>query len=251
MKFDRRQFIALGATSLIAGCIGDSDSDDEGANGNNDPNNNSSTSNNEEGNNDSEGESENTGEPSIEITNHELVTYEGEYDDRVYAHGWIENSGDAVSGFVEGEAVFYDDSGEELGVETSSLIGVPAGDTWEVFIEYFGDGSPSDYDFDASHDSGTTPSYGVPSAELVDSSLDTTGNVKITGTVENTSDASIDYVEANPHFYAENGNLLWRGMTNVTELGAGETWEFSNDFLYNGVAEIEDRVTDYEVRIQS
>lgn len=188
-------------------------------------------------------------EPALELTDHEMVTYEGEYSDDIYVRAWIDNNGDAPSGLVQPEAVFYDADGNELDASSTSIIGLPAGDTWEAFIWYLGDGAPSDYEVDYSHDSSSIPEYGVPGAELVESSLDTTGTVTVTGSIRNTTDSTIDYVQVSPHFYAQNGNLIWIGLGNVTDLAGGETWEFSVDFLFDTPA-IEDRISDHTVRIQ-
>lgn len=188
------------------------------------------------------------GPPEVAVESSELTTIEGDTFDHTVVHAEVSNTGGAVSGLIEVEAVFYDDGGEELDANSNVLPALPAGDTWEVYVQYLGSESPADYEVDLAHDSSTQPDWGVEGAEVVESTLDASGDVKVNGTVKNTSESTIDYLEVVPYFYAENGNLLGVSLSNETDLEAGATWEFSTSFLV-GIDKVADRVSDHEVHL--
>lgn len=184
----------------------------------------------------------------VSVLDHELVTFEGKYSEDVYVRATVENAGDGYAGLLEPAAEFLDADGEVIDDGSMAMQGLPPGDTWDAYVRYVGSESPSDYNFSLAHDSSFTPEYGVEGAEVLESTLDTVSDVKVTGTIENTGDGTFDYLEAKPHFYAEDGTLLWIGLTNVTDLGPGETWDFSNRLPFSTEA-IADRAADHLVKL--
>lgn len=56
----------------------------------------------------------------------------------------------------------------------------------------------------------------------------------VEGKVKNVTDSTLDYLEVEVKFYDKDGNRIGDNFTNVEDLGAGKTWEFSLMFLEDG-----------------
>jgi hypothetical protein len=51
------------------------------------------------------------------------------------------------------------------------------------------------------------------------------------GTAANNRSNTVSYLEANAKFYNSDGSILTTNWTNVTDLAAGESWQFELDSL--------------------
>ncbi len=69
----------------------------------------------------------------------------------------------------------------------------------------------------------------------------------VRGTVINNAETLIDYAEIKIHYRNADGELIGDGMTNTTDLGAGEEWLFKT--LFNG--DDPGAVDDYDVKINA
>lgn len=243
---DRRQFLASMGTGmvLLAGCTSEGEEpayETEKTGGSSDSGESGQelTSTTEA---DTEKEEEGTGEAKATVLGSELTKEEGEFSTDVYVMGEIENTGDTRLGYVEASAKFYD--GEENLVDTgmSNMIDLAPDEIWEPYVSYLG----SDADQIESHEMLVEyreflSSQNLENAELVDHELEVSEDEAIvTGHVENTGDSSLDYVEARAKFYSKEGNVIGTAMTNVTDLGAGETWKFdASMILFDGMSEVD------------
>ena len=65
-----------------------------------------------------------------------------------------------------------------------------------------------------------------PSFQLISSQLEyENGMSQVTGEVKSLE--KIDYLEASAKFYNADGKVIYSSMTNILDLGAGETWDFT------------------------
>ena len=67
----------------------------------------------------------------------------------------------------------------------------------------------------------------------------------VEGTVENTGDESIDYVEVRVEFYDDEGVRIEDGIDNTEDLDGGEQWRF--DVVYLG--DDPEAVEDYDIEV--
>lgn len=231
----RRHFLAatgVGLTPTIAGC-GETTEDIEG--GSRDetdtPGDGDQAALEETTETPTEGDEEPAGEPSLEITNHEMQTVEDDFWTDVYVEANIENTGDGRSGNIELQADWYDADGNYLGNDTAWLITLHPDETWEARVYYLGSDAEEieDYEIEGefSQPGGKLNPEGL---ELLSSEMsirEDDGDVEVRGEVENTSGDDQDYVAAIAKISDDSGVVLGDDFTNVTDLREGETWRFS------------------------
>lgn len=93
----------------------------------------------------------------------------------------------------------------------------------------------------ASGDSGDASPLRLDAHTLAESPL---GNAHVTGTVTNTGDDEVPYVQVDARVYDEEGTRLGDGMDNATDVAPGETvgFEVRTTAAYDAVA-------DYDIEV--
>lgn len=235
---ERRKLLLGGGiafTTLLAGCSSDGTEDMEGGNG---------SDNNTSGNG-SNGNS--SGEANPEISGHELTVSEGQYSTEAYVEATVENTGDASSGNIQLTVDWYDTDENYLDNSSSVLVSLGAGETWEARIPYIGSNAADVDSYEINGEfaerSGDEPDHLTPNDVEMEVSED---EAIVTGTIENTSDATEGYVAAVAKFYDGDGVVLGDNYTNVTDLPAGESWSFEITWFSLARAS---RVDDFELSV--
>lgn len=189
-----------------------------------------------------------SGDPSVEIVEHELVTEEGDYSTDVYVNARVENTGDAASGMIELTADWYDGEENYLDNTTSYLETLPAGEVWNPHILYLGSSPENVAAHELNGDFTLEPvDFSPDGLELAnDELLAGEDEVLVRGEVKNNTGGEAGYIQAVATFYNAEGEIIRDNYTNVTNVPDGETWSFEVQmFDLRRAGEVED----YQVRI--
>lgn len=254
---ERRKFLATAMLATIAGCSGDDteEMDDQAdddttqtettAEGEDETETEDETATTED---DEDDESDSSGEPSLEITDHELVVEEGDYTTDAYVAATVENTGDAPSGPVELIVDWYD--GDENYVDNDSwyLQSLGAGETWAARVYFLGTGAEDieSYEIEGEFDT-ESPSFDPEGLNLVSHEMKVGDDeAVIEGEIENETGSDVSYVEVIGKVYDADGVVLGDEWTNVSDLPAGETWTF--DLSWRGRDRL-DQADGYELLV--
>jgi hypothetical protein len=205
----------------------------------------------------------------LEIVDHEYVTEGGAQRVR----GTVENTGETTYGYVEIHVDPYDSEETQLGRfktdSQESTDRLAPGSAWEFTVEFETENEVARYDVWATgttgDDAGNGSADGNETAGTDDAVSGTVleeqtaealevvdheyvvegGDQRVRGTVENTGDATYDYVEVHVDPYDSEETQLGRFKTDSQEsidrLAPGSAWEFSVGF------ETESEVARYDV----
>ncbi|WP_129115022.1 FxLYD domain-containing protein [Halegenticoccus tardaugens] len=217
MTVNRRTYLALAASTLVAGCSFGSD----GGSPTEEP---SETPQKGDRN---AGGSGPAPPAEIETVDHELYV-EGEGDEAsAYVVVELQNVTWESSGPIELTTAFFDADEESLDEVTNSLVGLDSGEVWEAYVPYVGEGAAvEDYEIDVSYD--RRPSGGSDEGiELLDAELATTDyEASIAGKARNRRDGTIGYLEAHGKFYVDDLTVIASSWASVTDLAIDEAWTF-------------------------
>ena len=251
---ERRKFLSTATLVALAGCTGDDteemddSADDETRTGTTTTTGEETTEDGEETTaDDDDGDSDSAGEPSLEITGHELVVEEGDYTTEAYVEATVENTGDAPSGTVELSVDWYDGDENYMDNDSWYLQSLGAGETWAARVYFLGTGAEEveSYEIDGEFDT-EPPSFDPEGLTLAAHDMKVgEDEAVIEGEIDNETGSEVSYVEVIGKVYDADGVLLGDEWTNVSDLPAGETWTF--DLSWRGRDRM-DRVDDYEIR---
>lgn len=190
-----------------------------------------------------------------EVVSAEFVEKETDLGTEKAVTGEVENTGDSRLSYVETTATFLNEDGDVLETSIANVVDLEPGETWEVWTTFPGDGADAaDGTLDVADASQWSTSNRPENVELGDHELvrpeGEFSDPYVDGEATNVGDESVDYVEARAKFYAENGNVLYSTMTNVTDLAADQTWQFELEFLSTN-SDWAGRVDDYAVALST
>ena len=190
---------------------------------------------------------------SATVVSQKFVSKETDIGTTKAMTGEVKNEGDGRLSYVEVTATFENADGDVLETSMTNVLDLGPGETWEVWVEYPGDGSSAaSGSIEVSDASQWTSSKKPESVELGSHELvrpdGQFSSPYVTGEAENTGEEALDYLEARVKFYAKNGNVLYSTFTNVTGLGAGQTWQFKLEFLSTN-SDWESRLGEYAVAL--
>ncbi|WP_434531935.1 FxLYD domain-containing protein (plasmid) [Haloarcula sp. NS06] len=160
---------------------------------------------------------------------------EGSLYSGIVAEGSVTNAGNAPSGTVEATCDWFDGDGNYVASQPTFCETIGAGETWlPLFNPSMQVDDPSNLASAELAISGgqDPPSFNPEGIELIDSTLRASEEqALIRGTTANNRSNTVSYLEANAKFYNSDGSILTTNWTNVTDLAAGESWQFELDSL--------------------
>lgn len=187
-----------------------------------------------------------SGEADVSIANDELVERQTDFGTEIAATGSVRNDGDGWAHMTTFSARVYNADDNLLDTLEAILLWFPPGQTWAPYVEYLGDGEPDRIETELEVDPPSMTTRAPEDIALDDSSLNVgEDEATITGTATNNRDETMDYLEATGHFLDGDGVILSSNYTNVTDLPAGETWQFSTSALLYG--DRLDNIADHQV----
>lgn len=223
----RRRFVGLIVTTAIAGCLGDESSTDA-------PTTTEPMGSDEQPETTPTETQAPSGEPEAEIQNAELVDEETSYGSTNYhATATIENIGGARLRLLSVSIKFFDEEGSVLDSTEREIFSLKTGQQWDLRVPYTEtDSMPADVEFELGELEVGFENYSHPSElNLADVTLEQGESPAIAGTIENTTDQTID-VYAFGQFLTEDSVVLETGTDTIMDLDGGESWSFSIDALF-------------------
>ncbi|WP_435360410.1 FxLYD domain-containing protein [Haloarchaeobius sp. DFWS5] len=174
------------------------------------------------------------GTASAEVIHSEFFTAETEYDTMYGVLGGIENTGSARLGWVEGTVKFYDDEDNLLDSNTVLMEDLDSGEIWEFVTQYYGSDEPASGKVElksADRFTSSAADWAKLESHSIEMPSDGYSSPKVVGRATNTTDVTKGYLEARAKVYSKEGTVIAGGYTNITDLGAGETWKFEVDAM--------------------
>lgn len=181
---------------------------------------------------------------SLDVTESELVTEEGEYSTDISMTALLENTGSQTLRLPEIKVSFYDDNDSVLDSTTRSIVLLRPGDRWDVVVPYLEDTTPARGEVEVQSAEAFESELGITGPlELANENLATGAEPQLSAELRNTSDEAIS-VFAYAVFYAEDNVALSADFNTLDGLAAGETWSVT---LEPFIADEEraDRITDH------
>ena len=184
-----------------------------------------------------------TSEADVTIGSTELVTKEDDFFTRKWVAATVTNEGDAASGQITLTVEWYDSEGNYLTDTNEYLESLGPGETWAARVEKLTDVEEvADYEISGEYE--TDPLQPPDGVELVKSELQIGEEPQISGEVANTTEESLDYIEAIGKLYDGDGVVLGSEYTNETDIPADTNWAFTLEWL---VFDRTDQVEDHKV----
>lgn len=259
---ERRYYLGLVATTLLAGCGG---SDDGGSNsgtttttdgGGGPPTDtiaatDTTTPTEQSTQTETEADTDTPApQANIELVSAEYREIEGDFGSTAAVITEVENTGGQTYAYVETTAQFTNDAGDVVATRTTNLTELPPGETWVGYHEYVQADEVSDGTAELTD---TTRGDRSPTAEeigltILDENLtegDDISGPTLVGRVRNDTGDALNYLQAHALWYDTDGNVRASSFTNITDLAAEDTWRFELEFL-NLAPDVE--VSEYELR---
>lgn len=240
----RRRFLAAAGATVtavaLAGCNGDATGSTPRSGGaptdtstvSADPNTPTATASGSSASPEVAAGTENEGiKADVRVESSELVTAQREGTTEAAVFAQLKNVGSGRSPFVQAVVGFGGATGDLLEVNTASVLGLDAGERWDVYIPYSGAAS----DVTRHKVAGTFNEYRpLPTDQqmtLRSHSLDVgEDSAVVSGTAVNSGTDSLRFPEVKVKFYADNGHLLATGVANTTGLLPETPWSFQIPF---------------------
>jgi len=221
-----RAAVCSGSLLGVAGCAG-TDGDDESSEETSEPTR-------EEAVQPVESTTVSTQTPTadLSVTSAELASRTTSVRTEAAVTGTIENTGDAILGYVNATAAFYNSDNELLNTAIGDVRLLRPDDVWEPWLVYPGDASDiAEADLRISKAGRLSRTPSPEEVRVRESSIevptDASSTIRVTGKAENNSGSSIDYLDARPQLYAENSHVLASGITSVNNVQPDEIWRFT------------------------
>lgn len=181
-----------------------------------------------------------TPQVGLSVEQSSLVEYEA-YDETMLAvDGVLRNTSDRPLSYVEASAQFLDSSNTVIGESLTNLTPLLSGGGWKFRIDYYSeqDRPASDVesyqlftDFRRASGVPGSPNLDVTDSELVEKTEFGETSKAVQGTIRNTGDSSLEYVEANAQFLDADGIIVGSFISNTENLQSDQSWAFEVDYF--------------------
>lgn len=180
-----------------------------------------------------------TPQAALSVEQSSLVEYEQYGETTLAVDGLIRNTSDRPLSYVEASAQFLDGSNTVIGESLTNLTPLLSGDGWKFRIDYYSEQDrPADdvdsyqlfTDFRRANGRPGSPNLDVTDSELVEQTEYGEQTKAVQGTIRNTSDSPLEYVEANAQFLDSDGVVVGSFISNTENLQAEQSWAFEVDY---------------------
>lgn len=161
----------------------------------------------------------------VDIERDELVVQEREYTTNVYVAATVTNTGPVASGSVELTVNWFDQEGSYIEDTTAYCNTIGAGETWAARI-YANTLEPDRYaDYELTGEVDERSPVAPDGLAVTDSRLLAGDDeAKITGTITNTGNDTVEYAEVIAKVYNSDGQIITTEWTNEADITAGAEW---------------------------
>lgn len=181
-----------------------------------------------------------TPQAGLSVEQSSLVEYEQYGETNLAVDGVIRNTSSRPLSYAQASAQFLDGSDTVIGESLTNLTPLLSGDGWKFRIDYYSEQDQPASDVDsyqlftdfrrASGEPGS-PNLTVTESTLVEKTEFGETTKAVQGTIENTSDSALGYVEANAQFLDANGVIVGSFISNTENLQSDQSWAFEVDYF--------------------
>lgn len=189
------------------------------------------------------------GAGGLEIVSTNYEEIEGEF--LTEAGVWVEvaNRSDVTWSYVEVSAAFRNSEDTIVTDGMTNMLGLPPRETWRTYVSNI---EPETVESATVEITDSMRGEPYPTAEdlglMLENSRMTETGPTVIGEVTNTTGGPLDYLEAYVRF--RDDEYVYDGtITNVTNLGTGDTWRFEVEFT--PIAPEPPTITDYDLRFST